>query len=97
MKRPKLLAVGGAHVDRRGQVAGPYAPGASNPGRMREDVGGGAFNALRNAVQRGIDCSLMSVRGANWPARTSPVRFSRQRSATSPLFSSTARPRATRR
>ena len=65
MKRPKLLAVGGAHVDRRGQVAGPFAPGASNPGRMREDVGGGAFNALRNAAQRGIDCSLMSVRGAD--------------------------------
>ena len=65
MKRPKLLAVGGAHVDRRGQVTGPFAPGASNPGRMREDVGGGAFNALRNAAQRGIDCSLMSVRGAD--------------------------------
>ena len=25
------------------------------PARMREDVGGGVFNALRNAVQRGID------------------------------------------
>jgi pseudouridine kinase len=65
MKRPKLLAVGGAHVDRRGQVSGAYVPGASNPGRMREDVGGGAFNALRNAVQRGIEASLMSVRGAD--------------------------------
>jgi pseudouridine kinase len=65
MRRPKLLAVGGAHVDRRGQVSGVYVPGASNPGRMREDVGGGAFNALRNAVQRGIEASLMSARGAD--------------------------------
>ena len=45
--------------------SGVYVPGASNPGRMREDVGGGAFNALRNAVQRGIEASLMSVRGAD--------------------------------
>lgn len=65
MTRPKLLAVGGAHVDRRGQVHGAFVPGASNPGTMREDVGGGVFNALRNAVQRGIDASLMSLRGAD--------------------------------
>jgi pseudouridine kinase len=65
MPRPKLLAIGGAHIDRRGQVTGTYVPGASNPGRMSEDVGGGVFNALRNAVQRGVDASLMSVRGAD--------------------------------
>jgi pseudouridine kinase len=65
MPRPKLLAIGGAHVDRRGQVAGIYVPGASNPGAMSEDVGGGVFNALRNAVQRGVEASLMSVRGAD--------------------------------
>ena len=65
MTRPKLLGVGGAHIDRRGQVSVAFVPGASNPGRMREDVGGGAFNALRNAVQRGVDCALMSVRGAD--------------------------------
>ena len=65
MTLPKLLAVGGAHVDRRGQMSGPFVPGASIPGTMAEDVGGGVFNALRNAVQRGIDASLMSVRGAD--------------------------------
>ena len=65
MSRPKLLAIGGAHVDRRGQVSGAYVPGASNPGTMSEDVGGGVFNALRNAVQRGVDASLMSVRGGD--------------------------------
>ena len=40
-------------------------PGASNPGTMREEVGGGAFNALRNAVQRGATGALMSVRGGD--------------------------------
>jgi sugar/nucleoside kinase (ribokinase family) len=63
--RLKLLAVGGAHVDRRGQVSGIFVPGASNPGKMSEDVGGGVFNALRNAVQRGVDASLLSLRGAD--------------------------------
>ena len=65
MPVPKILAVGGAHIDRRGQVAGPFVPGASNPGTMREDVGGGAFNALRNAVRRGAAGSLLSVRGGD--------------------------------
>ena len=65
MTFPKILAVGGAHIDRRGQVAGPFVPGASNPGTMREDVGGGAFNALRNAVCRGAGGSLLSMRGGD--------------------------------
>ena len=35
------------------------------PGTMREDVGGGTFNALRTAVQRGAAGALMSVRGGD--------------------------------
>ena len=50
MKRPHLVAAGAAHIDRRGRVSGPYVPAASNPGSMREEIGGGAFNALRNAM-----------------------------------------------
>jgi sugar/nucleoside kinase (ribokinase family) len=61
----RLFAVGGAHVDRRGQVSGLFVPGASNPGIMREDVGGGVFNALRNAAARGIQPALMSLRGGD--------------------------------
>lgn len=61
----KLLGIGGAHIDRRGQVTGDYVPAASNPGTMREDIGGGTLNALRSAVQRGSDCSLISVRGGD--------------------------------
>ncbi|TJW70096.1 MAG: carbohydrate kinase, partial [Mesorhizobium sp.] len=29
---PRILALGGAHIDRRGQVSGVYVPAASNPG-----------------------------------------------------------------
>lgn len=62
---PRVLALGGAHIDRRGQVSGPYVPAASNPGIMREDVGGGVFNALRCAVQAGVSASLISMRGGD--------------------------------
>lgn len=65
--RPRLLGIGGAHVDRRGRVIGDHVPGASNPGTMREEVGGGTLNALRNAVQRGVDAALISVRGGDQP------------------------------
>jgi pseudouridine kinase len=70
MSSPKILAVGGAHIDRRGQIAGAYVPGASNPGIMSEDVGGGAFNALRNAVRRGAGGTIMSVRGGDAAGET---------------------------
>ena len=62
---PRLLAIGGAHIDRRGRVCGDYVPAASNPGAMREEVGGGAFNALRNAIACGVQGSLFSVRGGD--------------------------------
>lgn len=61
----KLIGIGGGHIDRRGRIAGDYVAGASNPGSMREDIGGGTLNALRNAVQRGLACSLVSVRGGD--------------------------------
>lgn len=61
----RLLGIGGAHVDRRGQVGGDHVPAASNPGTMREEVGGGALNALRSAAQRGVACTLISVRGGD--------------------------------
>lgn len=60
-----ILGIGGAHVDRRGSVAAEFIAGASNPGRMGEEIGGGTFNALRGAVQRGIEGWLMSVRGGD--------------------------------
>lgn len=65
MKRPRLFAAGAAHIDRRGRLAGAYVPAASNPGTMSEEVGGGAFNALRNAVRHGVDASILSLRGGD--------------------------------
>ncbi|MCB1418153.1 MAG: carbohydrate kinase [Notoacmeibacter sp.] len=62
---PFLLAVGGAHPDRRGQVDGAYVPGASNPGSMRESIGGGVFNAARTAAVSGLRISLLSARGGD--------------------------------
>ena len=32
MRKTGFLVLGGAHVDRRGRIAGETAPGASNPG-----------------------------------------------------------------
>jgi sugar/nucleoside kinase (ribokinase family) len=65
MSLPHLLGVGGAHIDRRGQVTATYVPGASNPGVLGEEVGGGVFNALRNARQRHVRASIISVRGGD--------------------------------
>ncbi|MCV3209805.1 carbohydrate kinase family protein [Mesorhizobium sp. YC-39] len=69
-KSPTILAVGAAHIDRRGRVSGNYVPAASNPGTMREDVGGNAFNALCCAMRRGASGSLLSVRGGDALADT---------------------------
>lgn len=70
MNSPTILAVGGAYIERRGRVAGAFVPAASNPGTMREHVGGAAFNALRCAVRRGVSASLLSVRGGDAPGDT---------------------------
>ncbi|QPC87936.1 carbohydrate kinase [Mesorhizobium sp. NBSH29] len=62
---PHLLAIGGAHIDRRGRITKTYVPGVSNPGVIDEEVGGVVFNALRNAVRRGVSASLVSIRGGD--------------------------------
>ena len=62
---PTLFAIGGAHIDRRGQIAGEHVPGASNPGTMREEVGGGVFNAAAAARQMGARVLFLSVRGGD--------------------------------
>jgi pseudouridine kinase len=65
MTLPRLLAVGGAHIDRHGRMTGPYMPGASNPGVLVEAVGGAVFNALRAAARHSIKASLISLRGGD--------------------------------
>lgn len=65
MTKAHILGIGGAHIDRRGQTFNTHIPSVSNPGIMREEVGGGVFNALRSAVQRNISASLLSARGGD--------------------------------
>ena len=74
MTKPRLLGIGGAHVDRRGRMSAPYIPGASIPGSMQEETGGGVFNALRAAVQFGVACGLISVRGGDSAASPIPAK-----------------------
>lgn len=60
-----ILVMGGAHVDRRGRIAGETAPGASNPGAWFVEAGGGAFNAARNLSRLGHRVRLVSPRGGD--------------------------------
>ena len=65
MKGTTILVMGGAHVDRRGRIAGETAPGASNPGTWFVEAGGGAFNAARSLAGLGVKVRLVSPRGGD--------------------------------
>lgn len=60
-----VLAVGGAHIDRKGWLSAPHRAGASNPGRWESEPGGGTFNAARNLARLGHDVVLVSPRGGD--------------------------------
>ncbi|MCV3737403.1 carbohydrate kinase family protein [Rhizobium sp. TRM96647] len=65
MTASRILALGGAHVDRRGRIHAETAPGASNPGSWFVEAGGGAFNAARNLARLGHAVRLISPRGGD--------------------------------
>ena len=60
-----ILVLGGAHIDRRGRIAGETVPGASNPGSWRQEAGGGAFNCGRSLSRLGHRVTLISPRGGD--------------------------------
>ncbi|MGV3552502.1 carbohydrate kinase family protein [Rhizobium sp.] len=60
-----ILVLGGAHIDRRGRIAGVTAPGASNPGTWKEEAGGGAFNCARSLARLGHAVTMVSPRGGD--------------------------------
>ena len=60
-----ILVLGGAHIDRRGRIAGTTAPAASNPGSWAEEAGGGAFNCARSLARLGHVVTLVSPRGGD--------------------------------
>src|SRR3546814_15670580 len=61
----RILALGGAHLDRIGRIAGDTAPGARNPGSWTEDIGGGSFNVARNLAILGHRVTMVSPRGGD--------------------------------
>ncbi|MCF3642419.1 carbohydrate kinase family protein [Rhizobium sp. TRM95111] len=65
MSGKRILALGGAHVDRRGRITGETRPGASNPGSWFVEAGGGTFNCARNLARLGHAVRLVSPRGAD--------------------------------
>jgi len=60
-----ILAIGGAHIDRRGRLFGDTKAGASNPGQWFEEAGGGVFNAARNLSRLGRRVRLIAPRGGD--------------------------------
>jgi sugar/nucleoside kinase (ribokinase family) len=61
----EILAIGGAHIDRRARISGETKPGASNPGTWFEEPGGGVFNAARNLARLGRSVRLIAPRGGD--------------------------------
>lgn len=60
-----VLAIGGAHIDRKGWLSGPHQAGASNPGHWETEAGGGVFNAARNLSRLGHQVTLVAPRGGD--------------------------------
>ena len=60
-----VVVLGGAHLDRRGRIGGPTVMGASNPGSLFEEAGGGGFNAARNLARLGAAVTMVSPRGGD--------------------------------
>ncbi|WP_077961117.1 carbohydrate kinase family protein [Ensifer adhaerens] len=65
MTQAEIAVFGGAHIDRRGRIAGTTAPGSSNPGTWFEEAGGGGFNAARNLARLGHSVRMISTRGGD--------------------------------
>lgn len=61
----RVLAIGGAHIDRTCRLDAPHRPGASNPGTWESHIGGGVFNACRNLARLGHEVTLVSARGGD--------------------------------
>jgi pseudouridine kinase len=64
----RILAIGGAHIDRTGRLDAAHRPGASNPGHWQSVPGGGVFNAARSLARLGHQVTLVSPRGGDGEA-----------------------------
>lgn len=62
---PTILAIGAAHLDRRGRPTGTFRKAASNPGVVEESIGGAIFNAACALRLFGVGVVLVSARGGD--------------------------------
>jgi pseudouridine kinase len=65
-----VLAIGGAHVDRRARTAGKAVAGASNPGRWFSEAGGAALNVASTLALLGNHVRLVAPRGGDAEGET---------------------------
>lgn len=61
----EIVAIGGAHIDRRGTIAGATHVGASNPGAWHEEPGGGVFNVACTLSRLDRSVRLIAPRGGD--------------------------------
>lgn len=59
----KVTVIGGANVDIKGRVSGPFVPATSNPGIVMLSAGGVGRNIAENLSRLGVDVSLVTVLG----------------------------------
>jgi pseudouridine kinase len=58
-----VAVIGGANVDIKGRVSGPYVSGTSNPGAVTVSAGGVGRNIADNLSRLGVEVSLITVLG----------------------------------
>jgi pseudouridine kinase len=59
----KVVVIGGANVDIKGQTNGPAIAGTSNPGKVTITAGGVGRNIAHNLALLGLDVSLVAMVG----------------------------------
>ncbi|WP_306118351.1 MULTISPECIES: carbohydrate kinase family protein [unclassified Roseitalea] len=65
-----LVGIGAAHIDRIGRLEGTFVPATSQPGTVRESVGGCMANVLRVACAlNACSVGLVSARGGDLAGR----------------------------
>lgn len=64
-----VLVIGAAGLDVKGQVGGPLQMGTSNPGVIRQSPGGVARNIAENLARLGVEVTLITALGDDWPGR----------------------------
>lgn len=65
-----IIVIGGAHIDRKGEMSGDYIQGSSIPGLITESTGGGAYNVAANLANLGWNIQFISPRASDMGGKT---------------------------